>query len=238
MWRVDSNGQRVQRSHMTRPHEDRGHHHTLVDHRIGGPPIIFTLGDWCAINVANVQAERVETALAAYETLIEEARRAPANARAGAVLRSINDRRVVSLVGIGGHDAFAHLKAAWDDHHLVAEHKAVAESNVLALYQLAARVGETAIDPASSDAYAFERVTRSSHDIRALVPFVVAAPGFVGALVFGADDEDGSAILYRFRHRSDVDSLRASGAARDILGEIGSGGDSAFGAHPVKTIGA
>lgn len=207
----------------------------MVDHRVGGPPITFALGDWCAIDVANTKAERIDAALSAYETLIEKAHSSPTKARSSAIFRSINDRRVVSLIGIVGHDAFAHMKAAWDDHHLFEEHRTIAESHSLALYQLAARVGITTIDPASTDSYAIECVTHSAHDIRALSSLVVAAPGFVGMLVFGADDENGSAIVYRFRHRSDVDSLRASSAARDILGEIGSPGESAFGAHPVKT---
>jgi hypothetical protein len=208
-----------------------------VDHREGGPPITPRAGSWFAIDVVHVTAERIGAGLSAYESLIEQARTSSAKARTATVLRSANDRRVVALVEIGGHDAFSHLKSAWDDHHLSSEHRAVAESSALGLYQVAADAGESAIDPGSTDAYAFERVARAPQEVRALIPSASSAAGFVGLVVFGTSDGEASAILYRFHHRADLDAFRAGPAATKILGNAGSSGESAFAVRPAKTFG-
>src|ERR1700681_818925 len=105
---------------MPRPHEDL-ERHTPTDHRPGGPPIGFAQGAWVAIDVAHVKADRVGAGISAYETLIEKARKSSMKARSAVVLRSVNNRRVIALVEIEGHEAFRHLKSAWDDHHLKAE---------------------------------------------------------------------------------------------------------------------
>ena len=64
---------------------------------------------------------------------------------------------MIVLLHLDGHEGFRHLCAAWDDHHLVAERHDVAESRSLTLYSLAATLGDAAIDPASTDAVAFEQ---------------------------------------------------------------------------------
>ncbi len=172
---------------MTRPHEDL-ERHTPTDHRPGGAPVTFAPGTWCAIDVAHVKADRIDAGLSAYETLIEKARTSAVKAHGAAILRSVNNRRVIALVGINGHDAFRHLKTAWDDHHLSAERHAVAESSTLALYQVAAGGGHATIDPASHDSYALEHVARDPAHVRALTSAIATADGFRGLLVFGTDD--------------------------------------------------
>ena len=103
---------------MPRPHEDL-ERHTPTDHRPGGVPIGFPQGVWVAIDVAHVKADRVGAGISAYETLIEKARKSSSmKARSAVVLRSANNRRLIALVEIEGHEAFRHLKSAWDDHHL------------------------------------------------------------------------------------------------------------------------
>ena len=180
---------------MTRPHEDL-ERHTLVDHRPGGVPISFAPGSWCAIDVVHTKAERVGAGIAAYETLIEKARAASLGVRVAAVLRAVNDRRVITLVGIEGHEAFGHLRSAWDDHHLVAERRDVAESSALGLYRVATMSGDASIDPASKDAYAFARVAHGVQSTNALAR---------GALVFESDGGDSSVIIYRFAHAEELD---------------------------------
>jgi hypothetical protein len=220
---------------MPRPHEDR-ERHTDVDHRPGGPLIQFPPGGWYAIEIVHVKKDRVDAALSAYETLIEKARTSAAKAHAAAIFRSVNDRRVIALIQLGGHDAFRHLSAAWDDHHLTAEHRAVAESSSLALYQLSASAGETILDPGSTDAYAFEHVARAPEHVRTIVGTIAAAEGFLSALVFGTDDATASAVVYRFVRAANLEAFRQSPAAQQILGPVGASGETLAAVHPVKTL--
>lgn len=211
---------------MTRPHEDL-ERHTLVDHRAGGVPITFAPGAWCGIDVVHMKAERIGAGIAAYETLIEKARSAPLGVRVAAVLRSVNDRRVIALVEVKNHEGFRHLQSAWDDHYLVAERRDVAESSALALYRLAASVGDASIDPASKDAYAFEHVAGGSQVTSALEASAPKAPGFRGLLVFRSDDGAHSAVIYRFGHAADLEAF----------GGIRADGDPTSAVHPVRTFG-
>ena len=220
---------------MPRPREGL-ERHTPTDHRPGGPSIAFASGVWCAINVAHMKSDRVDAGISTYETLIEKARTSSTKARAAVVLRSVNHRRVIALVEIGGHDAFRHLKSAWDDHQLNAERHAVAESSSLALYRLAASAGDMSFDPASTDAYAFEHVAHGPERVRALIPAIAAAQGFRGALVWGSDDASASAIVYRFEHVAELDAFRESAAARQVVGPVGASGETFSVVHPVKTF--
>jgi hypothetical protein len=221
---------------MTRPHEDL-ERHTPTDHRPGGVPVTFAPGAWCAIDVAHVKVDRVNAGISAYETLIEKARTSAIKGHGAAILRSVNNRRVIALLGVNGHEAFRHLKTAWDDHHLSAERHAVAESSTLALYQVAASGGHATIDPASHDAYGFERVARDPAHVRALVAAIGTADGFRGLLVFGADDASASVVVYRFEHAAQLDAFRQTAAAQQILGLVSDMGDAASPVHPVKTFG-
>jgi hypothetical protein len=221
---------------MTRPHEDL-ERHTPTDHRPGGVPVTFAPGTWCAIDVAHVRADRVGAGVSAYETLIEKARTSAVKAHSAAILRSVNDRRVIALVSINGHDAFRHLKTAWDDHHLSAERHTVAESSALALYQVAASGGHATIDQASKDSYGFEHVARDPNRVRALIAAIGAADGFRGLLVFGTDDASASVVVYRFEHAAQIDAFRQSAAAQQILGPVGDMGQTVSPVHPVKTFG-
>lgn len=208
---------------MTRPHEDL-ERHTPVDHRAGGVPVTFASGAWCAIDVVHTKAERVDAGISAYETLIEKARQQPLGVREAAVLRSVNDRRVIALVDLEGHDAFHHLQTSWDDHHLAHEKRDVAESSRLALYRLVASRGDASIDPLSKDTYAFEQIARGSAPVSALATAAEQANGFRGVLVFESDGDDKLVVLYRFGHSADLAALRADG-------------DAIAAVHPVRTFG-
>jgi hypothetical protein len=221
---------------MNDSHEDR-ERHTFVDHRPGGLPTAFAPGAWCAIDIVHVTAERAEAAVSTYETLIEKAQNSAAKAQAAAVLRSVNHRRVIAIIGLEGHAGFAHLASAWDAHHLFAERHAVAESVALALYQVKESAGEVFIDPATHDAYAFERTAADAVKVATLIEPLTAAAGFRGVLVFGGDT-GGAAIVYRFEHAAEIDAFRTGAAAREVLGAEGSSGDSEFAVHPVKSFGA
>src|SRR5580700_7915931 len=193
---------------MTRPHEER-RHHTPTDHRGGGPAIAFAPGSWCAIAVAHVAAERATAGVAAYETLIERARVSAPKAREATVLESHNRRRVIALLHLDGHEGFRHLCAAWDDHHLVAERHDVAESRSLTLYSVAANLGDAALDPASTDAVAFEQLPAGLERVHAVTSSIAAAPGFRGASTLRSDDDSASAIIYRFAHVEEIEAFRA-----------------------------
>jgi len=186
--------------------------------------------------VAHVAAERAPAGVAAYETLVEQARVAAPKAREAAVLESHNRRRVIALLHLDGHEAFRHLTATWDDHHLFAERHAVAESQSLALYRIVTNVGEATIDPASTDAYAFEHVSLGVERTRAVTGPIVAAPGFRGATLFGADGADASAVLYRFAHAEEIEAFRATPEAEHVLGSSGAPGETFYAVRPVRTF--
>ncbi|MGB8965647.1 MAG: hypothetical protein WCB99_08400 [Candidatus Cybelea sp.] len=207
---------------MSRPHEDI-RHHTPTDHRTGGPATAFAQASWWAVTVVHVTAQRAAAALASYETLVEQARASTPKSREAALLESHNRRRVMVLLNLDGHEAFRHLTAAWDEHHLLAERHAVDESHSLELYRVVTTGGEAAIDPASTDAYAFEHVPAIER-IEALIADVVAAPGFRGVVIF-ANDAGAHIILYRFANAEAIDTLRATpGADR-------------YAVRPVRTFG-
>ena len=195
---------------MSRPHEDI-RHHTPADHRTGGPATAFAQASWWAIAVVHVTAQRAAAALASYETLVEQARASTPTGREAAFLESHNRHRVIVLLNLDGHEPFRHLAAAWDEHHLLAERHAVDESHSLELYRVVTTGGEAAIDPASTDAYAFEHVAAIER-IEALVADAVAAPGFRGIVVF-ANDAGAHVILYRFANAEAIETFRASPGA-------------------------
>jgi hypothetical protein len=194
---------------MPRPHEDR-QRHTLVDHHTGGTIVSFAPGSWWAISIADVAAARALAGVATYETLIEKARVSAAKAHEAVVFRSHNHRRVIALLRLDGHEAFRHLTAAWDDHHLFAERHAVAQSHSLNLYRLATTTGEAAIDPASTDAYAFEHLLMAAQKTEAVTAPIIAAPGFRGISIFDSDDDRTSAIIYRVAHVEEIEAFRAT----------------------------
>jgi hypothetical protein len=195
---------------MTRPHEDL-QHHTAVDHKPDGSTIQFAQNAWCAIDVVHVKAERLDAAIASYETLVEKARTSPAKAGASAILRSLDKKRVIVLVTLGGHGTFTHLQSAWDDHHLHAERHDVAESSTLALYHVVAELGNVAFDPQAKNAYAVEHVAVDVQKARALAQTTAKTPGFRGALVFSNDDANASVLVYQFEHASEFAVVKTFG---------------------------
>lgn len=224
----------TKRTLMPRPHEDR-QRHTPADHRPGGPAIL-PVPLWWAIAVANVAAERIDAGTSSYETLIEQARESSAKVREAIVLRSHDRRRVIALSHLDGHEAFRHLSAAWDDHHLYAERRAVSESRSLSLYRLATSAGESAIDAASTDAYAFERLSLDVELARAAAAPIAAAPGYRGASIFTADDDRAAIILYRFGHVDEIEAFRATREGQHALGPIGAMGDAFYPVQIVRTF--
>jgi hypothetical protein len=194
---------------MSRPHEDR-RHHTVTDHHAGGPAIVFAPPAWWAIAVVHVTAERADAGVSSYETHVEQARSSAARVQEAAILRSQNHRRVIVLLHLDGHEGFRHLRAAWDDHHLVAEQHDVAESRSLTLYSVATTLGDAALDPSSTGAVAFEQFSSGLDRIAPVTSSIAAAPGFRGAAILRTDDDGASAIVYRFGHAEEIGAFRAS----------------------------
>ncbi len=221
---------------MPRPHEDR-ERHTTTDEAAGGPIVILAPGSWWVIDVLHVAAERAPAAIASYETLIEKARAATPKAHEAAVLRSDNHRRVIVMLRVDGHEAFRHLASAWDDHHLFAERRAVAESQALAIFRLATAADEAVLDPTSHDAFAFERVRLSGAGASPVAKSIAAAPGYRGVAIFGADDDGASAIVYRFTHAEGIEAFRTGPDAQRILGPIAESGEAFYPVHVVRTFG-
>jgi hypothetical protein len=217
---------------LSRPHEDR-ERHTLVDHRGGGSPVTFADGSWAAVGVARVKAERSDACIAAYETLVEKAQQSNVHAGPAVVFASENGRRVVTVVGVRGHDGFRHLAAAWDDHHRSVEHRVISESVTFALYEVVAGTGARDIDPASHDAYVYERVDRPVPHASALFG---ALPEFVGASVFYDDDANATIILSRFGHIAAYDGFRTTRDAHNALGSARGEGETSFRVRPRKTL--
>ena len=195
---------------MTRPHEDI-QHHTATDHRTGGPAVRIAPNAWCAIDVVHVKSERIDAGISSYETLIEKAQTSGAHGRMAAILRSLDNRRVIVLLTLGGHQDFAHLKSAWDDHHLRAEKHTVAESSTLGLYQLMTGIGEVGFDSQAKNVYAVEHIEVAPEKAQAIAHTTAEAPGFQGALVFGSDDGTSSVLIYQFEHPSEFAVVKTLG---------------------------
>jgi hypothetical protein len=222
---------------MPRPHEDR-ERHTLVDHRPGGPEVNFANGSWCAIDTAHARAERADAMASAYETLLERRRASGAGAHPACVLRSVDRARVMALVGLPGHAEFKRLGTAWNDHHLLAEHRAVAKTSSLALYRATDVAGEVGIDPACSDRYAFEWFPHAPHALGAILVPLAQAAGFRGAIHFASDDGAAAAMLYRFEHEREFEAFRSTPAVVAVLGPMSSEEEAGLGVHVIKTFAA
>lgn len=220
---------------LSRPHEDR-ERHTLVDHRTGGSPAVFAAGSWLAIGVARVKAERNDACIAAYETLVEKAGTSNVHAGPAAVFASQNGRRVVVMVGVRGHDGFRHLAAAWDDHHRSEQHRVIAESVSFALYEVAASVGASDIDPASHDVYVYEHLERPVPRAFELFSSLGDQTDFRGATVFHSDGSAATVVLSRFAHLAAYDAFRSSRGAMNALGPVGESGEASVAVHPRKTL--
>jgi hypothetical protein len=137
---------------------------------------------------------------------------------------------------VGGHDGFRRLAAAWDDHHRNAQHRVISESVSFGLYEVAADIGAAEIDPASHDAYAFERLERPVQRVSELFSSLDALADFRGVTIFEADGATATVILSRFAHRAAYDSFRNSRAAVNAIGSPGDSGETSFAAHPRKTF--
>jgi len=222
---------------VSRPHEDR-ERHTLVDHRPGGLPITFPSGSWLVIGVGRVKAERSDACVAAYETLVEKAQTSNVHAGSAVVLTSHNKRRVVTIVGVRGHDGFRHLAAAWDDHHRFEQHRAVAESVSLGLYEVAASIGDTLVDPGSHDAFVYEQFERPVPKIADLFASSNALPEFRGAMVLSGDDGRTTVVISRFVNVESYEAFRTSRAAANALGSEDQTGTTSFPVHPARTFAA
>jgi len=220
---------------LSRPHEDR-EKHTLVDHRAGGPPVAFAPESWVAIGVANVKADRNDACVSAYETLVEKARTSNVHANPAVIFASQNERRVVTVVGVQGHDGFRHLAAAWDDHHRNAQHRVISESVSFALYKVVAHAGNADVDPSSDDAYMYEHVDRSVPNVAELFSSLNMSLDFRGATVLYDDAAVATVIVSRFAHIAAYDTFRAGPEATKLLGAPGEPGTTSFQMRPRKTL--
>jgi hypothetical protein len=190
--------------HPTHTHEDI-QQHVPADHRAGGPAVELSAAAWYAVDVAHVKPERRSSAIAAYETLVEQARRSHAHAQAAAIFRTHDDRRIVTLAQIGGHDDFRRLKAAWDEHHLHDAHRSIAESSSLALYRIESILGRFEIDPQTHEAYGFEALAQAPAGVQ-------SADGFRALALFATDEETPAIALYRFEHPAQLVAARPNAA--------------------------
>jgi hypothetical protein len=220
---------------MSRPHEDR-ERHTLVDHRPGGEPVMFAHGSWLVLGVAHVKAERSDACVSAYETLLEKAATSKTHAHPAAILLSKNQRRVVTLAGVAGHDGFKAIAAAWDDHHREAQHRAIAESASLGLFTVSASIADAALDPASHDAFDYEQFLHPIPAAAALFSEATAPDSFRGALLLSGDDGHTTVIVSRFSRAEAYAEFRADRRTTTALGPPGAGGTVSFPVHAVRTF--
>jgi hypothetical protein len=143
---------------MTRFHQGQAtthaRPHTTVDHRPDGAPLSFVAGpdEWVAVASLHVPSERVDAAVGAIETLIEEFKQKhPVNG--AAVLQRHDDRRVVAFVQIDGHETYAHLLSAWDQHHLHLERREFVEQRDIALWNVVRTTDDFVLDPAAQETF-------------------------------------------------------------------------------------
>jgi hypothetical protein len=188
------------------------------------------------LGVAHVKAERSDSCVAAYESLVEKAQTSNVHAGPAAVFLSHNRRRVVTMVGVRGHDGFRHLAAAWDGHHLLAEHRAIAESTSLGLYEVTVSLAAADVDPGSHDAYMFEQFERPVPNVADLFASIDASPDFRGVTILHGDDGRATAVLSRFAHVAAYEAFRTGRGAANALGAADQSGTSSFQVAPTKTF--
>ena len=220
---------------MSRPHEDL-ERHTLVDHRPGGEAIAFPTGSWLVLGVARVKAERSDACVAAYESLVEKAQTSNVHGGPAAVLTSHNHRRVITMVGVRGHDEFRHLAAAWDDHHRFAQHRAIAESVSLGLFEVATAIAAADIDPASHDVFEYEQFERPVSNAADVFAAAGESANFRGATILHGDDGRATVLLSRFAHVAAYEEFRSGRVATNALGAVDQSGTTSFQVAVARTF--
>ena len=187
---------------------DRGHEHTLVDHRSGGPTVEFSAGPaaWVALAFLPVKQHRALEAVGAVESHVASAI-ARTGAPAAAVLRASNDRHAAALIWLpSGHHSFEALRRDWD------------LDGSLALTLVTATRGFAAFDPRSHAILALESLTVSPTRAEAILAVAEVSRGFIGAAVLAGQDEAHAYLFYRFDLRSDLEDFRTQVAVREALG--------------------
>jgi len=215
--------------------------HTPVDHRAGGPPLVLRAGptEWTAVELIHVRSDRADAAIAASETLIELLGK-EVNVQAAAIFVSRHKRRVATFVWITGHDAYAKLQHAWDEHHLEREHREAVEKRDLSLCRVTAIAGDPTITPGSHTVLAIERLNLSASRAAEVLTLIekTRPDGFVGAALFVMDDGLRSYLMHRWDHKESLTAFRESAAAMQTIGPVGQTGDPYELYEPVRTFGA
>ena len=188
------------------------------------------------LGVARVKAERSDACVAAYESLVEKAQTSNVHAGPAAIFTSHNGRRVVTMVGVRGHDGFRHLAAAWDDHHRFEQHRAIAESVSLGLYEVVGSIATADVDPVSHDAFVYEQFDRPVPNVTELFASIDAAAEFHGATILHGDDGRATVILSRFAHLAGYEAFRTSRGAANALGATDESATTSFQVAPARTF--
>ena len=202
--------------------------HTPVDHRAGGPPLALRAGatQWIAVELIHVRRNRAPAAIAASETLVELLGKEVV-VQAAAIFASRHQRRVATLVWLTGHEAYAKLQHAWDEHHLEREHREAVEKRDLSLCRVTAIAGDPTIQPGSHTVLAIERLSLSASRAAEVLTVIerLRPVGFVGAAVFAENDEVHSYLMHRWEHKESLAAFRQSTAATQTIGPVGQTGD-------------
>ena len=111
----------------------------------------------------------------------------------------------------------------------------ISESVSFALYEVTA--GAMEIDPASHDAYVYERLERPAEFTSELFASLDASLEFHGAAILSGDGATGTGAGITLKSSSARRmASRTSRAAIDALGKAGASGDSSFAMHPHKSF--
>jgi hypothetical protein len=213
--------------------------HTPVDHRAGGPALTLRAGttEWTAVELIHVRSDRANAAIAASETLIELLGKG-VDVRSAALFVSHHQRRVATFVWLTGHEAYAKLQHAWDEHHLEREHREAVEKRDLSICRVSAIAGDPTIKPGAHTVWAIERLGLSASRAADLLKAIERSrpAGFVGAAVFGADDGTHSYLIHRWEHKESLTAFRESVAATQAIGPPGQTGDAFELYQPARTF--
>ncbi len=213
--------------------------HTPVDHRAGGPALTLHAGptEWAAVELIHVRADRAPAAVAASQTLIELLGR-EVDVRSAAIFVAKHERRVATFVWLTGHEDYSKLRNAWDEHHLEREHREAVEKRDLSICRVNAVAGDPTIRPGTHTVWAIEKLPLSASRAAEVLTVIERSrpAGFVGAVVFGADDGTHSYFGHRWEHKESVESFRGSAAAVQAIGPAGKTGDAFELYQPVWTF--
>jgi hypothetical protein len=198
------------------------------------PVMVFQVDParFISIDDAHIREDRTYAMLTALRTLYSELQQ-PGILQTVSLV-GFHRRRVLTLSWITGHDVFAHMRSAWNDHRLYAEHRDIAEERTLDIFRAVRVNGQAEIDETDTYANAFLSVRAAPVDMSAflksahsLLDTVDGPSGLKGAALFTNDDDSHAVLFTRFGDRHETEKFVHAARLHVVLPQTAHLGDEA-----------